>query len=96
MRKASPEDVQQLVTMMEEFYAEGDYPLNHRRATDAFTALLADDRLGYVFFIQSNSQDVGYVVVTLCYSMEYGGLNAFVDDLLSAGHFAVSGLVRRL
>jgi GNAT superfamily N-acetyltransferase len=92
MRKASPDDVQQLVTMMEEFYAEGGYPLNHRRAADAFTALLTDERLGYVFFIQSNSQDVGYVVVTLCYSMEYGGLNAFVDDLFVRRPFRGSGL----
>jgi hypothetical protein len=43
MRKALPEDVQRLVTFMAEFYAEGGYPLNHQRAADAFTALLADE-----------------------------------------------------
>ena len=78
--------------MMGEFYLEGGYPLNHRCAADAFTALLADDRLGYVFFIQSDFQDVGYIVVTLCYSMEYGGLNAFVDDLFVRRPFRGSGL----
>src|SRR5262245_4391616 len=92
MRKASPDDVQQLVAMMEEFYAEGGYPLNHRRATDAFTALIADERLGYVFFIQADGRDVGYVVVTLCYSMEYGGPNAFVDDLFVRKPFRGAGL----
>jgi len=30
--------------MMAEFYAESPYTLNHCRATDAFTVLLADDR----------------------------------------------------
>jgi len=81
MKRASLNDVQQLVTMMDEFYAEGGYPLNHRRATEAFTTLLADDRRGYVWFIEADGQDVGYLVLTLCYSMEYGGPNAFVDDL---------------
>jgi uncharacterized protein (UPF0147 family) len=66
MRKASPNDLQQLVTMMEEFYAEGGYPLNHRRAAEAFTALLADERLGFVSVIQADGLDVGYMVVTLC------------------------------
>ena len=81
MRKALPEDMPRLVALMEEFYAEAAYPLNHRRAAQAFTALLSNERLGQVWFIQADSQDVGHVVVTLCFSMEYGGPIAFVDDL---------------
>ncbi|MCI0533886.1 MAG: GNAT family N-acetyltransferase [Verrucomicrobiales bacterium] len=92
MRRAKPDDVPQLVTMMDEFYAEGGYPLNQPRAAAAFTALLADDRLGCVFLIQAGDQDVGYVVVTLCFSMEYGGPNAFVDDLFVRRPFRGSGL----
>src|SRR5437867_330012 len=99
MRKASPEDVERLVALMAEFYAEGAYPLNHRRAAEAFAALLADERLGHVWFIQSGLEDVGHVVVTLCFSMEYGGLIAFVDDLFiqkgvssrGLGHGCLSG-----
>ena len=92
MRKASPEDVQKLVTMMTEFYAESAYTLHRRRATEAFSGLLADNRLGQVWFIQADSQDVGYVVVTLCYSMEYGGPNAFVEDLFVRSAFRGAGL----
>jgi GNAT superfamily N-acetyltransferase len=92
MRKASPSDVPQLVAMMGEFYAESGFPLNHRRAADAFTTIIADDRLGYVFFIQAGAVDVGYVVATLCYSMEFGGPNAFVDDLFVRKPFRRAGL----
>ena len=92
MRKASPDDIQQLVAMMTEFYAESAYTLNQRRATDAFTALLADERLGHVWFIQSESESVGYIVVTLCYRMEFGGLSAFVDDLFVRPAFRGAGL----
>ena len=92
MRRASSNDVQQLVALMDESYAEGDYPLNHRRAAEAFTSLVADDRLGYVWLIQAGAQDVGYVVVTLCYNMEYGGPNAFVDDLFVQSSFRGAGL----
>ena len=92
LRKASPEDVQRLVSLMAEFYAEAAYPLNRRRAADAFTALLADDRLGCLWFIRADSQEVGHVVVTLCFSMEYGGLIAFVDDLYIQKAFRRAGL----
>jgi RimJ/RimL family protein N-acetyltransferase len=37
MRRASVDDVQHLVGLMAEFYAEAGYPLNHRRAAEAFT-----------------------------------------------------------
>ena len=94
MRKASPDDVQRLVALMAEFYTEGGYPLNHERATEAFAALLADERLGHAWFIQAGTRDVGHVVVTLCFSMEYGGFIAFVDDLFVQRAFRRAGLGR--
>src|SRR5262245_37184251 len=81
MRKASLVDVPQLVTMMTEFYSDSPYTLNPKRAAEAFSSLLADERLGWICFIQADSKDVGYVVVTLCYTMTYGGLSAAIDDL---------------
>ncbi len=92
MRKASLIDVQQLVTMMAEFYSDSPFVLNPRRATDAFTALLADERLGQIWIIQSNSRDVGYVVLTLCHSMNFGGMAAVVDDFFIQPAFRGGGL----
>lgn len=77
---------------MAEFYAESDYPLNRDRAAQAFSALLADERLGHVWLIGADSQDVGYIVLTLGYSMEYGGLDGFVDDLFIRAPFRGAGL----
>jgi GNAT superfamily N-acetyltransferase len=45
-----------------------------------------------MWFIQADSKDVGHVVVTLCFSMEYGGLIAFVDDLFVRRAFRRAGL----
>ena len=78
--------------MMAEFYSDSPYTLNPRRATEAFASLLADERLGHVWFIQAHSQDVGYVVVTLCHSMTYGGLSAIVDDFFIQPAFRGTGL----
>jgi ribosomal protein S18 acetylase RimI-like enzyme len=80
MRLALPEDARQLVGLMAEFYAESDFRLNNQRAESAFTTILTDDRLGSVWLIEEVSQAVGYLVLTVCFSMEYGGRIAFVDD----------------
>jgi GNAT superfamily N-acetyltransferase len=92
MKRAVPDDATQLVEMMSEFYAEGGYPLNRRRAAEAFAALLADDRWGGVWLIQAEGRDVGYVVLTFYYSMEYGGLIAMVDDLFVRPAYRGAGL----
>jgi ribosomal protein S18 acetylase RimI-like enzyme len=92
MRKALPGDVELLVELMAEFYAESTHPFDRRRATEAFAALLADPRLGHAWLIQADGQDVGYLVLTLGYSMEFGGLSAFVDDLFIRPAFRHAGL----
>jgi ribosomal protein S18 acetylase RimI-like enzyme len=83
MRKAFSSDTPLLVELMSEFYAEAGYMLNRSHATQAFEALLAEERLGNIWLIQApgTSTPVGYLVLTLCYSMEYGGMKAFVEDL---------------
>lgn len=92
MRSAALEDVPRLVALMTEFYDEAATPLDATRAAEAFTALLAGDRLGHVWLIQANKNDIGYVVVTFSYSMEFGGRNAFLDDLFIQAPFRGAGL----
>jgi GNAT superfamily N-acetyltransferase len=81
MRRASANDIPLLAGLMAEFYAEAGYELDHARAKAAFAAILADERLGYVWIIQAERQDVGHLVLTLRFAMEYGGLIACLDDL---------------
>jgi GNAT superfamily N-acetyltransferase len=81
MRRAARDDIPLLVDLMAEFYAEAGYALNHAHAGEAFAALLADEGLGSVWIIQAEHQDVGHMVLTLRYAMEYGGLIACLDDL---------------
>ena len=81
MRRALPSDIPALVALMSEFYGEAGYSLDHSLAGRAFAAILADERLGYVWLMDAEGRDVGYVVLTLKFGMEYGGLMACIDDL---------------
>jgi GNAT superfamily N-acetyltransferase len=81
MRRAFHDDIPVLLALMAEFYAESGYELDRAVAETAFAAVLSDDRLGYVWLIDDELKNVGYVVLTLRFGMEYGGLIGCVDDL---------------
>ena len=80
MRPAAIGDVETLVGLMADFYAESGYVLDRPRAAEAFTALLAGPRLGRVWLIEQGGTAAGYIAVTFVFAMEYGGLTAVVDD----------------
>lgn len=81
VREATSADVPRLVELMAEFYAESGYPLPRDAAARAFAPLVADARLGRVWLLEANGEPAGYAALTVGYSMEYGGLRGFVDDL---------------
>ena len=94
MRPAGIEDVALLLDMMSEFYAESGHPFDRENAAEAFTQLLADDSLGTVLLLQDSARVAGYAVLTCGFSMEYGGRDAFLDDLFVRPEFRRRGLGR--
>jgi GNAT superfamily N-acetyltransferase len=92
LRLAGSDDVDQLVELMAEFYREAGTQFYPGRATEAFSTLVRDGRLGSVWLIQVGDQEVGYIVLTLGYSMEYGGRDGFIDDLFVRAEYRNDGL----
>jgi GNAT superfamily N-acetyltransferase len=80
VRTARIEDVSALVALMADFYQEAGYSLPRDAAARAFTTLLREPSRGRVWLIEVGIESVGYIVLTLGFSMEYGGLRGFVDD----------------
>ena len=92
VRRATTEDVPALVALMGEFYADGGHPLPAARAARTFERLLASPQLGAVWLVAPGGTPAGFVVLTVAFSMEYGGLRGFVDDLFVAAPYRRQGL----
>jgi GNAT superfamily N-acetyltransferase len=92
MRRALPDDIPTLLTLMSEFYAEAGYNLDRPFAEKAFSAILSEERLGYVWLIDDGTKDVGYIVLALRFGMEYGGLIGCIDDLFVVPQSRNNGL----
>jgi len=92
IRLATLTDVDTLVRLMQQFYAESNFTLPEAFAFRSFEALLDDSRLGQVWVIEHDGHPAGFVVLTVSFSMEHGGLRGFVDDFYVAPQYRNRGL----
>jgi GNAT superfamily N-acetyltransferase len=85
-RRARPGDADVLIELQREYYAEEG--LTHGAANmRALRRLLREPRAGGVWLLEwaadgeGATRAAGYVVLTLGWSLEWGGRDAFVDEL---------------
>ena len=76
---------------MREFYAESSYPLDDAWATAAFEHLLGEPSLGAVWLVEDGDARIGHVVLTVHFSMEFGGLCGTIDDLFVKPAYRMRG-----
>lgn len=92
LRVAGLSDLAMLTTMMTEFYAEADFALNREPAFRAFEQIIRSPGLGRAWICECDATPAGYIVLTLAYAMEYGGVRGFVDDFYVRPQFRRRGL----
>jgi len=81
IRLATEADIPALVARMTDFYAESNFVLLAAAATQTFDALFASPALGAVWLAEQTAATVGHLVLAVSFSMEYGELRGFIDDL---------------
>lgn len=91
-RLATLTDIDVLVRLLRQFYSEAAVSLSERAASQAFESLLDDSRLGQVWVMEEDGHPAGFVVLTVSFSMEYGGLRGFVDDFYVSPPYRRRGL----
>jgi GNAT superfamily N-acetyltransferase len=86
-RLAALADIELILTFRRELYALDAVPPDEAAARTALADLIRDSTLGRLWLVLDGAEPVGYVALTLGYSLEYHGRDAFVDELfISASH----------
>ena len=86
-RSASPGDVPAILVHQRAFYLADGYAFDEVVARAAIEGLLADPERGRLWVLADDDGDdliVGYLAVTFGWSLEWGGRDAFVDELYLA------------
>jgi ribosomal protein S18 acetylase RimI-like enzyme len=91
-RAALSRDAERVVVLMRDYYGEDGYPFDARAARSAVDGLLARPELGQLWCVEAGGQIVGYFALTLGYSFEYRGVDAFLDELYLAPAYRGQGI----
>ncbi len=82
-----PDDFPRVAPLVRRFYAHFGYPYADRVQGRSFRQLLADPARGRAWLVTAGGAPAGYAVLTLGWSIEYGGRVAMVDELfVEAAH----------
>ncbi|MEB3151512.1 MAG: GNAT family N-acetyltransferase [Sphaerospermopsis sp.] len=92
-KSGDSDDVEVLLRFIQEFYEiDGLIPFNPVIVRRALMQLLSDELMGRVWLIQYQDKAIGYVVLTFGYSLEYGGRDAFIDEIYIKSAFQGQGI----
>ena len=80
MRAATPDDLDLLCGFVREYYEFDGHPYDDGMVRQALDEFLRDPSLGGAWLICDGEKPVGYVVLTLGYSIEYRGRDSFIDE----------------
>ena len=80
-RPADNGDVEVVIDLMRQLYASERQPFDEGFARVALEQLVEDESWGGVWVIQRDEETIGYVAVTLGYSLRLHGQIACVDEL---------------
>jgi ribosomal protein S18 acetylase RimI-like enzyme len=81
-KPADNDDVEILLPFIQKLYeVDGSVIFNAVVVRQALMQLLSDELMGRVWLIQYQGKAIGYVVLTFSYSLEYGGRDAFIDEI---------------
>lgn len=92
---ATHADLATLVQFMREYYEFDHLPFDEQVARAALAKFLDDESLGRLWLIHCGTEAVGYLALTLGYSLEYGGRDAFIDEVYICASYRGRGIGQR-
>jgi len=94
-RDAAPADLDAILAFMRRLYAQEGLSFDEPSARATLSGIVRDRSLGRVWMIDEEAEPIGYMVLTLGYSLEYRGRDAFVDEIFVREDRRRRGIGRR-
>jgi ribosomal protein S18 acetylase RimI-like enzyme len=89
---AGSNDIDSLLVFMECFYAIDNYSFNKEQTRTSLTEFISQPEHGMIWMINVNNITIGYIVLAVVYSFEFGGRNAFIDEFYLEKEYRGKGI----
>ncbi len=95
-RPAAIADLDLLIQLVQEYYEFDQHRFDHELIRKLLTAIIEDESCGYIWLIEAAGEAIGYVFLAIgSYSLEYGGRDAFIDELYLQENHRNQGIGRQ-
>ena len=74
-------NIEQVLVLIQDFYQHFDYPYTEAEKRLTLEELFKTPTAGCIYLIQKEQRIVGYVFLSFYFSIEFGGVTAFIDEL---------------
>ncbi len=92
LQRASVDNLPQLLPLVKAYHQFEAIHMTDESRKQAVLCLLSDSSLGGVWLIVVGVAIAGYIALTFGYSIEFGGKDAFIDELYIRPEFRGQGL----
>lgn len=94
-RLVRPEEAPLVAGLMRAYYAFDSHDFDEAVVTRTLAEFLRHPEYGRAWFIESDGVVAGYMAMCIGYSLEFGGRDAFVDEIYLHEPFRGQGIGRR-
>ena len=94
--RLAEEGLEEALGLMRAFYAHEAFAFDPESSGRMLLHLLAHPAVGAVFLARGNGRALGYLVLTRCYSLEFGGPFVLLDEIFVLPEAQGRGLGKRL
>jgi len=91
-----PEDEPDFLELTRAFYSHERFDFDPAATGRMVRHLLASPQVGAVYLARHNGRPAGYLVLTHCYSLEFGGPFVLLDEIFVLPEVQGTGLGKRL
>lgn len=91
-RLAGKNDFATLLSMMANFNAIDGYHFDEATTRKNLEKFISNEQLGKLWLIYAEENTIGYVVLAACFSFEFKGFTAFIDELYLVESYRGKGI----
>lgn len=74
-------NISELLALIQSFHNESGISSQQTKLIKLLQQILQREDLGRIWLIQHQNMNVGYIAVSFGFSLEFGGFDAFIDEL---------------
>ncbi len=94
-KEAETEDIALVVPMVKEFYALEKITFDASSVRLALAQFLSNPAFGRAWLIYADDRLAGYVIFTFSFCLEFGGRDAFIDEIYLKPEYRQQGIGKK-